>query len=326
MRIRALTLILVLLGMIGLVGCGQGAIFRGSSGGSSPTPTPTPTPTPNPTPTPTPTATLVSISITPVGPAVTIGGSYQLKAIGTFSDQSTQDLSSSATWSVDQSTIATVSAGRVTGKAVGVAFITATYGKISSSTPVNVTRLSAGPGTLTGSYAFFLTTIDSRGQAVVAGSFTVDGAGSYHIRGRHRLQHGARGEQYGTSEHNCQHVHGVAGRAWRGGYKIQLPNLPRCFRPHRLCLWICHQGQDDLVRQQEMLSEILRLPNTWGRPETRTPTIITYSSSMASTQTIRPRRKSGCSTPAQVWEAQVQGSTMSMTTARLMGRKVLVVH
>jgi hypothetical protein len=179
MRIRALILILVLLGMIGLVGCGQGAIFRGSSGNSSPNPTPTPTPLPlpPPPPPPPPTATLVSIGITPVGPAVTIGGSYQLRATGTFSDQSTQDLTSSATWSVDQSTILTVSAGRVTGKAVGVAVITATSGKISGSTPVNVTRLSAGPGTLTGSYAFFLTTIDSRGQAVVAGSFTVDGAG-----------------------------------------------------------------------------------------------------------------------------------------------------
>ena len=31
MRIKALTLILVLLGMLGLVGCGQGAIFHGSS-------------------------------------------------------------------------------------------------------------------------------------------------------------------------------------------------------------------------------------------------------------------------------------------------------
>jgi len=163
MRFKAVTLILVLLGMISLVGCGQGAIFRGSSG--------------NPNPIPTPTATLVSISITPIGPAISIGGSYQLKATGTFSDQSTQDLTSSATWSVDQSGIATVSAGTVTGKAVGVATITAISGKVSSSTPVNVTGLSAGPGSLTGSYAFFLTTIDSRGQAVFAGSFTVDGAG-----------------------------------------------------------------------------------------------------------------------------------------------------
>ena len=157
MRIRVLILILALLGMVGSVGCGAGAIYRGSSGNSGPT--------------------ILSISITPVGPAVTVGGSYQLKATGTFSDHSTQDLTSSAIWSVDNSAIAAVSAGNVTGEAVGVATITATSGQVSSSTPVNVTRQSAAPGALTGSYAFSLTTIDSRGQAVVVGSFTLDGAG-----------------------------------------------------------------------------------------------------------------------------------------------------
>jgi uncharacterized protein YjdB len=121
---------------------------------------------------------LVSITLTPVGPAVTTAGSVQLTATGTYSDKSTKDLTSSATWTVDQSSIATVSAGKVNGVAPGVATITATSGSVSGSTPVHVTSQNVATNALSGSYAFVLKTIDSRGQAVVVGSFTSDGNGN----------------------------------------------------------------------------------------------------------------------------------------------------
>jgi hypothetical protein len=161
MRFKAVTLIPALLGVIGLVGCGGSASSNsggGGGGGGNPT--------------------LQSISISPTGPAVTTGSSVQLTATGTYSDKSTKDLTSSATWSVDHSSIATVSAGKVTGSAVGIANVTAASGSVSASTPVNVTSQNVAKNALSGSYAFFLTTVDSRGQAVIVGSFTTDGNGN----------------------------------------------------------------------------------------------------------------------------------------------------
>ncbi len=126
-----------------------------------------------------------SITLTPIGPAVGVGGSVQLHATGSFSDNpSGINLTNVVSWSSSASSAASVSsAGMVAGVAAGVATITATSGTVSGSTAVNVTSPSGqtfGNGSLTSSssYAFFLTSIDSRGQAVVVGSFTTDGNGN----------------------------------------------------------------------------------------------------------------------------------------------------
>ncbi len=120
-----------------------------------------------------------SLTVTPIGPTVSVGAVLPLKATGNFSDSAAIDLTSLVSWTSSASGVASVSGtGSVTGAAAGIATITATLGKITASTPVSVTSQSAGPGSLKNSYAFFLKTIDSRGQGVIVGSFTSDGSGN----------------------------------------------------------------------------------------------------------------------------------------------------
>jgi hypothetical protein len=72
-------------------------------------------------------ATLTSLAITGT-PVAAPGSSLQLAAIGTFSDQSTWDITGDLTWSSSDSTIASIGSktGIVTGEGVGSVFITAT--------------------------------------------------------------------------------------------------------------------------------------------------------------------------------------------------------
>ena len=120
-----------------------------------------------------------SITVTSSGSTINVGGQLQLKATGTFTDNPSIDLTNVVTWSSSPSSVASVSAtGNVTGAAAGVANITATSGTVSGSIAVSVTSKSATATSLGPSYAFFLKTIDSRGQAVIAGSFTTDSNGN----------------------------------------------------------------------------------------------------------------------------------------------------
>ena len=88
-------------------------------------------------------ATLTSIEITPPNPSIAKGTSIQLSAIGTFSDGTTQDLTSqvSATSSNPGIVVPNPSAakGLVTGTVVGSTVITATLNGIQGSTTVTVT-------------------------------------------------------------------------------------------------------------------------------------------------------------------------------------------
>lgn len=83
---------------------------------------------------------LRSIQVTPAAPSIAAGLTQQFKATGTYSDESTKDLTSSATWSSSATNTATVaSTGMATSKAAGSATITASYSGISGSTTLNVT-------------------------------------------------------------------------------------------------------------------------------------------------------------------------------------------
>lgn len=154
-----------LFGMAGLVGCSSSVSSSGGGGNKGPT--------------------LDSIAVTcpscsdaSAAPAVTTGKSVQLKATGTYSDNSTQDLTSTATWSVDQTSVASVSGGNVTAVATGVATVTATSGSVKGSLPVDVTASTLGNGSMGPSYAFWLKFVDSRGQAMIVGSFATDSNGN----------------------------------------------------------------------------------------------------------------------------------------------------
>jgi 6-phosphogluconolactonase (cycloisomerase 2 family) len=87
---------------------------------------------------------LVSIAVTPPNSSIPKGTVQQLTATGTYSDNSTQDLTASATWAPTTSSIATVSnaagsIGKVTALSLGTVTITATQGGVTGSTMLTVT-------------------------------------------------------------------------------------------------------------------------------------------------------------------------------------------
>ena len=90
---------------------------------------------------------LTSIAVTPSNPTVTVGGTQQFTATGTYSDGSTQNLTGQVTWASSNTATATISpAGLATAVAGGTTTISATLGAVSGSTGLTVT---AGPLTIT---------------------------------------------------------------------------------------------------------------------------------------------------------------------------------
>jgi RHS repeat-associated protein len=98
---------------------------------------------------------LVSITVSPQNPSVGLGGTQQLVATGTFSNNSTETLES-ATWSSSAPSIATVSNdasdyGDALGVSAGVATLSACTGSICGSTTLTVGSAPAGGApTITG--------------------------------------------------------------------------------------------------------------------------------------------------------------------------------
>src|SRR5215469_302468 len=89
-------------------------------------------------------ASLTSITVQPINPLLAKSTTVQMAATGNFSDGSVEDLTSQASWSSGNSSIATVSntaatIGLVTGVSAGNTPITATFNGIAGSTTVTVT-------------------------------------------------------------------------------------------------------------------------------------------------------------------------------------------
>jgi len=124
MRLNNLFVLVLLLAVI--TGCGG----SGSGGASNPT-------------------TLVSIAVTPANPGIALGTTQQYSATGTFSDNTTQDLTTSATWSSSVPSVATISNtagsnGRATSVGTGTTTILAVSGGHSGSTTLTVTGGGGG--------------------------------------------------------------------------------------------------------------------------------------------------------------------------------------
>ncbi|HZU26710.1 MAG TPA: Ig-like domain-containing protein [Bryobacteraceae bacterium] len=97
-------------------------------------------------------ASLQSVTVQPASPTVAPGDTEQFKAIGHYSDKTTKDLSSQATWTTSDATIATVnSSGLATAVASGSATITASVsgqvstGKLTVATLSNVAVAPSNP-------------------------------------------------------------------------------------------------------------------------------------------------------------------------------------
>lgn len=85
-----------------------------------------------------------SIAVTPAKPVLAKGTELQLVATGTFEDNTTQDLTSSATWTSSKPDLASVSdepatKGLATGIDPGSATITASFGGLSATATLTVT-------------------------------------------------------------------------------------------------------------------------------------------------------------------------------------------
>jgi len=82
---------------------------------------------------------LSSIAVTPASPGIVVGGTQQFTATGTYSDNSTLDLSTLASWSSSNTTAATITSGLTTGNgvatglAIGNSNITATLDNVTSN-------------------------------------------------------------------------------------------------------------------------------------------------------------------------------------------------
>ncbi len=125
-----------------------------------------------------PPPTLQSISVTPGNPSIAVGGSpLQLTATGTYSDSSTQNITSSCTWTSSATGVATVnSAGQVAGVATGSAKITCTVGSVSGFTTVTVTAGVAAIAINSGGPAAssFVADIDYSGGTTINHPNTID--------------------------------------------------------------------------------------------------------------------------------------------------------
>ena len=89
-------------------------------------------------------ATLVSMAITPTNPSIVKNTNQQFVATGTFSDNTTQDLTAMVTWSSSNASVADISSaagsnGLATSVATGSTTITATSGSVSGTATLTVT-------------------------------------------------------------------------------------------------------------------------------------------------------------------------------------------
>lgn len=85
-------------------------------------------------------ATMVALAVTPGSASIAKQTTLQFSAIGTFTDGSTQDVTSLVTWTSAQISVATVSAGLASGVGAGGSTITATSGTLSASASLTVTN------------------------------------------------------------------------------------------------------------------------------------------------------------------------------------------
>ena len=84
-------------------------------------------------------ATLVSLSVTPANPSMAAGTTKQFTATGTFSDASTQDITSTVVWSSSTPTVATINAQGLASSIVnGTTTISASFGAVNGSTLLTV--------------------------------------------------------------------------------------------------------------------------------------------------------------------------------------------
>lgn len=134
---RLLFSLTFLIALVAIAGCSSSHLSSNSSTGSGST------------------KTLSSIAISPANPSIAVKATQQFTAMGTYSDGSTANITSSVTWSSSNAAVASVtSAGVATGAGAGSATITAAMNGVSGTNSLTVTAaaatvtaISVGPAT-----------------------------------------------------------------------------------------------------------------------------------------------------------------------------------
>ncbi len=124
--------------------------------------------------------TLTSVTVTPANPSMVVASSQQFAATGTYSDGSTQNLTTSATWSSSNSAVAAVSntagtQGVVTADSIGTATIKAVFGGFTGSTLVTVTGGFVLTGTVTDPRENHTATLLNNGMVLIVGGADATG-------------------------------------------------------------------------------------------------------------------------------------------------------
>jgi hypothetical protein len=105
-------------------------------------------------------ATLTSITVVPANPNILPGATQPFTATGTYSDGSTQNITSQATWASSSTAVASInSSGLATGVTAGITTISAMLGSVSGNTtltiqppPLAITTTSLPSGTVSTAY------------------------------------------------------------------------------------------------------------------------------------------------------------------------------
>jgi hypothetical protein len=115
---------------------------------------------------------LASLAITPANPLIPLGVTQQFAVIGTYTDESTQDLTSTVSWSSLTSGVATIgSTGLATAVAQGQATISAILGTVNSSTLLTVTAGFVPTGSLPSAFYGHTATVLNDGMVLIAGGY-----------------------------------------------------------------------------------------------------------------------------------------------------------
>jgi len=113
------------------------ALMTGCSGGSSNSNSGTTT------------VTLLSLAVTPANPSIAQSTTETFIATGTYSNNTSQNIMASVTWSSSVVSVATITNGKATAVAPGQTTITATSGSVSGSTTLTVTSATIASLALT---------------------------------------------------------------------------------------------------------------------------------------------------------------------------------
>jgi hypothetical protein len=105
--------------------------------------------------------TLASIAMTPTNPTILVGATQQFTATGTYSDGSTQNLSSRVTWTSSKTAVATINTnGLATAVSAGATVISAAFGGVTATNtltvqaaPLVMTTISMPTGTVSVAYS-----------------------------------------------------------------------------------------------------------------------------------------------------------------------------